>query len=86
MTQNEYFKLSVTRGGIRKKGCLYVLSSFFDVTFIHHNETAKTYSLPAEKVASLTERELNLLEKLLRKFSVYDEVSNGLLIVKYNYL
>ena len=81
MTQNEYFKLSVTRGGIRKKGCLYVLSSFFDVTFIHHNETAKTYSLPA-----LTERELNLLEKLLRKFSVYDEVSNGLLIVKYNYL
>ena len=86
MTQNEYFKISITRGGIRKKGCLYILSSFFDVAFIHHNEIEKVYTIPAEKVASLTERELNLFEKLLRKFSVYDEVSNGKLIIKYNYL
>lgn len=86
MTKNEYFKISVTRGGIRKKGCLYVLSAFFDVSFIHHNETAKTYSVPAEKITQLTERELNLLEKLLRKFSVFDEVSNGLFTIKYNYL
>lgn len=86
MQLNEYQKISLRRGSFRKKGLLYVLASFFSISSISHNEVEKCYSISAKEIASLSERELNLFEKLIRNFSVYDKVDNGFLFFKYSWL
>lgn len=86
MQLNEYQKISLRRGSFRKKGMLYVLASFFSIASIHHNEEEKCYAIRSSEIASLTERELNVFEKLIRHFSVYDKVDNGFLIFKYSWL
>lgn len=86
MTINEYQKISFRRGSFRKKGLLFVLSSFFSISSIHHYEVEKCYAISSKEITSLSERELNIFEKLIRHFSVYDKVDNGFLIIKYSWL
>lgn len=86
MTQNEYFKIRVTRGSFRKKACACLLVSFFGVSSVYHNEVEKCYLVHAEKILILSDSELHKFEKLLRCFSVYNKVENRYLFVKYSWL
>ena len=86
MTQNEYFKIRVTRGSFRKKACACLLVSFFGVSSVIHNEIDKCYLVSVEKIVILSDSELHKFVKLLRCFSVYNKVESKYLYIKYSWL
>ena len=83
MTHNDYVKITVTRGSFNKKGLLHVLCSFFDYSQINHDVINKTYSFSSSLLTRFDESNLVIFCKLIKKFSLYHEVIDNTVIIKY---
>lgn len=85
MTLNDYTKIAIRRGTFNKKGLLHVLTSFFHVSEIHHDAACKTYYFDSALFSRFSESDLYIFNKLIKKFSCYNELFDNKFIIRYNW-